>query len=333
MAARYVEDEAVMAEDKGNLYVAKVVKVSQVENSDTFQYFIHYQGWARKYDTWVQADQICKADDEEAKIKLQLYSQAKNPMVATEKTRKEKKSANSSFDDLLDGGDADDSKPAIKRKSNAELEEEARELKRNRSMLSNSDLVQEDDEAMATAQRLEIPMALKKHLLDEWSLISQQDPRRLVKLPRKVTAEKAIQDFVDSLEEKLEDDQFDSHRDFFEGLQLYFEKALPTILLYRHERDQFDEVLRVFPDLVPSQIYGVEHLLRLFVRLPKLMSGVFLPPSEVNKVFAKMTQFLKFVSKNSAKYLSIEEYVLEEEALIVGKHTGEESGAASASVA
>jgi len=310
--APFVEDETVMAEDKGNIYVAKIVKIAQLENSDAFQYFIHYQGWARKYDTWVQADQICKADDEDAKIKLQLYSVSKNPGLAKARKERVNKKSNS-LDSLLADDDEGEQQP--KRKSNAELEEEARELKRNRLMLSTSDLLQEDEADMATAQRLEIPMTLKKHLLDEWSLISQQDPRRLVKLPRKVTAERALQDFVESLEEKMDDDQLEAHRDFYEGLQLYFEKALPTILLYRHERDQYDEIVKNFKDLVPSQIYGTEHLLRLFVRLPKLMSSVFLPPSDVNKVYTKMTQFLKFISKNMSKYISIEDYILEEDAM------------------
>jgi len=332
MEPDYKEDEIVMAEDKGNIYVAKIVKFSQT--GDSFQYFIHYQGWARKYDVWVQADQICKSDDEDAKIKLQLYSQSKNPKLPTKEkvSRTKQNSANSSFDNFADLMDDDTAKPSNKRKSNAELEEEARELKRNRTMLSNSDLVQEDDADMATAQRLEIPMNLKKHLLDEWSLISQQDPRRLVKLPRKVTAEMALRDFVATLDDKLDDEQLDSHRDFYEGVQLYFEKALPTVLLYRHEREQYDEVSKTYSDLVPSQIYGTEHLLRLFVRIPKLMSGVFLPPSETNKVYTKFSQFLKFIGKNASKYLSIEEYVLEDEAMSAGAAEGSGNDSATKAV-
>lgn len=308
-SVKFSEDEMVMAEDKGNIYSAKIVKVIQIEGSDVYQYFIHYQGWARKYDCWVQAEQICKQDDDEAKIRLQLYSESKNPKAP----RAPKPKIAASVDNVEMA--EEDNKPIIKKKGNAELEEEDRQVKRSRAVLSNQDLLQEDEADLATAQRLEMPMGLKKHLLDEWSLISQQDPRRLVKLPRKVTVEKILRDFVESLEGKLDEDQMEVHVDFFEGLQLYFEKALPTILLYRHEREQFDLVTEACVDHTPSQIYGVEHLLRLFVRLPKLMSGVFLPPSDVNKVFTKMSQFLKFLNKNSSKYLVIEDYVSEEEAM------------------
>lgn len=340
--SKFQVDETVMAEDKGNIYVAKIVKFAQIPDAkgdSAFQYFIHYQGWARKFDAWVQADQICKADDEDAKIQLQLYSLSKNPSVPKPPgAAKEGKRGRSSRSDPLEGllselggGEDEDGNAPLKRKSNAELEEEARELKRNRAMLSNSDLLQEDDADMSTAQRLEIPLVLKKHLLDEWTLISQQDPRRLLKLPRKISAEQALKDFVQSLEDKLDDDQYEHQRDFFEGLQLYFEKALPTILLYRHERDQYNLVLEKCPDALPSQIYGPEHLLRLFVRLPKLLSGVFLPPSEVNKVFTKLTQFLKFLAKNSGRYLIPEDYVLEDDAMIIDSEAASAFSASSSS--
>ena len=50
-----------------------------------------------------------------------------------------------------------------------------------------------------------------------------------------------------------------------EGVQSYFDRALSSILLYRIERRQYQELQQKQMDSVPlSQIYGAEHLIRLF---------------------------------------------------------------------
>ena len=49
-----------------------------------------------------------------------------------------------------------------------------------------------------------------------------------------------------------------------DGLKSYFEKALSNILLYRFERHQYVEILKSHANLSLCEIYGPEHLLRLF---------------------------------------------------------------------
>jgi mortality factor 4-like protein 1 len=46
------------------------------------------------------------------------------------------------------------------------------------------------------------------------------------------------------------------------GIRIYFDKALPVMLLYKKERKQYHET--VVDDVPPSMVYGAEHLLRLF---------------------------------------------------------------------
>jgi mortality factor 4-like protein 1 len=53
-----------------------------------------------------------------------------------------------------------------------------------------------------------------------------------------------------------------------EGLKLYFDRALGTLLLYKFERQQFLDLLKDKGESIRmSDVYGAEHLLRLFGRL------------------------------------------------------------------
>jgi len=59
------------------------------------------------------------------------------------------------------------------------------------------------------------------------------------------------------------------------GIRCYFDKALPVLLLYNKEREQYHEL--VVDNVSPSTIYGAEHLLRLFgmsrhILIPVLIS-------------------------------------------------------------
>lgn len=58
----------------------------------------------------------------------------------------------------------------------------------------------------------------------------------------------------------------DSIGDILNGLRCYFDKALPTILLYKKERQQYHDEMTENTS-TPSKVYGAEHLLRLFGKL------------------------------------------------------------------
>ena len=54
------------------------------------------------------------------------------------------------------------------------------------------------------------------------------------------------------------------------------------------------------------KIYGAEHLLRLFVKLPELLGHCKLPHEHVTVLVAKLIELLKFLQANKAKYFVTE---------------------------
>lgn len=57
-------------------------------------------------------------------------------------------------------------------------------------------------------------------------------------------------------------------KEIVDGLRCYFDKALPAMLLYKEERQQYKEVID--DGASPSDVYGAEHLLRLFGTLKSI---------------------------------------------------------------
>jgi mortality factor 4-like protein 1 len=56
----------------------------------------------------------------------------------------------------------------------------------------------------------------------------------------------------------------DIFEEVISGLQIYFDRCLGNILLYRFERQQYVDIRRSNDGKEMSEIYGAEHLLRLF---------------------------------------------------------------------
>lgn len=133
--------------------------------------------------------------------------------------------------------------------------------------LLNQDL--SSDEDLRWAVRIQVPMPLQKHLADEWAVVTKE-PKKLLLLPRTVNFKQVLEDFLKlkcsgkiTTEEQRTD--LRKYRDMCASLVVYFNKALPTLLLYRQERKQYAGVQNMRPEnAMLSDIYGAEHMLRFF---------------------------------------------------------------------
>ena len=69
-------------------------------------------------------------------------------------------------------------------------------------------------------------------------------------------------------------------------------------LLYRFERPQYVQLLNDYPKKSMSEIYGIEHLLRLFVKLSELLCFTKLDASSVEILESSISEILCFLEVN-----------------------------------
>lgn len=107
---------------------------------------------------------------------------------------------------------------------------------------------------------IEIPSNLKQFLLCDWEKIV--DGGKLVPLPRNPTVEMILDKYLQS---KSRDPCAEKIAQLVcSSLRLYFDRCLVWRLLYSAEHAQHDKLIRENKKANVCQIYGAEHLLRLF---------------------------------------------------------------------
>nr|CAB3449637.1 unnamed protein product [Digitaria exilis] len=143
----------------------------------------------------------------------------------------------------------------------------------------------------------QFPITLKKQLVDDWEYVTQLG--KLVQLPRSPTVDDILKRYLEHRAKK-DNKVNDSYAEILKGLRCYFDKALPAMLLYKKERDQYAEEVK--GDVSPSTVYGAEHLLRLFVKLPELLAFVNMEEDALNKLQQKLLDILKFLQKNQSTF-------------------------------
>ena len=94
------------------------------------------------------------------------------------------------------------------------------------------------------------------------------------------------------------------------GVKEYFEKSLGRILLYRFERDQYFEVRKLWEGNDANadrykgagDVYGPEHLCRLFVSMPELVAQTNMDQQSVNRLRDELGRLTGWVAKGSSRW-------------------------------
>jgi len=231
----------------------------KVSIGSKFKYFIHYLNWKPKHDCWIDESLISHRDDEDkvdqlkrsllnSKVKSTKSSATKHDSEASNlenvAARDSKQLLNKKETSRLSSPAVVDMKSTRKRPaesldSDSAVEPAAKH--KHRKHLLTLDLVDEDD--LRYSSRIDIPNLLKKQLVDEYSMIITHVPNRLLRLPKADDANvrSILSDYLNEKRHKLaagDATQLLLFEDLFRGLERYFDKALPSILLYRQERAQ-----------------------------------------------------------------------------------------------
>ena len=126
------------------------------------------------------------------------------------------------------------------------------------------------------AVRLFIPDTLKSILVDDWEKVTKE--QKLVPMPSPTPISLFLNDYyeAESIHRRPGSADADILEEVIAGVKEYFNKALGRILLYRFERPQFYEIHKQVESghgehagKTLCDMYGCEHLLRLFGKSPQ----------------------------------------------------------------
>lgn len=141
-----------------------------------------------------------------------------------------------------------------------------------------------------------IPPALQRQLVDDWEFVTKE--KRLVPLPRTPNVQEVLHKWVNARRQSSDK----AAREVAEGLQAFFDASLRKVLLYSFERPQYLEYFHTGTarddTLLPSAIYGPEHLLRLLLKLPYLLEGTEVGNERMEAIAEKTNELAKYMQKN-----------------------------------
>ncbi|KAH9663772.1 protein MRG1 [Citrus sinensis] len=278
----FSEGERVLAYHGPCIYEAKVQKAELRKKE--WRYYVHYLKsllslghLANSWDEWVGVDRLLKHTEENV-----MKQQALQKKQGADRSSKSGRSAQT------------------KQKSSTDVKVEKEDIKsyvaKGKKRKSDSG-TEKDNVSVEKLVKIQIPSTLKKQLVDDWEFVNQQD--KLVKLPRLPNVDDILTKYL-QYRSKKDGMMTDSIGEILKGIRCYFDKALPVMLLYKKERQQYHDL--VVDNVSPSTIYGAEHLLRLFVKLPELLAYVNIEDETLIRLQQKMIDFLKFMQKNQSTF-------------------------------
>ncbi|EPS69378.1 hypothetical protein M569_05388 [Genlisea aurea] len=285
----FSEGEKVLAYHGPRIYEAKAtlilhcflgVQKAEVRKNE-WRYYVHYLGWNKNWDEWVGTDRLLKHNEKNI-----LEQKALDKKAGVDKNTKTGRPVQTKGKGSTGMSDKEETRNTAgrrnKRKAVASIQ---------------------DNPATEKRVKIQIPPQLKKQLVDDWEFITQQN--KLVKLPRSPSVDEILTEYLE-YRSKKDGMVSDAVGEILNGLRCYFDKALPAILLYKNERQQFREALT--NDASPSSVYGAEHLLRIFVKLPELLGHVRVEEETLVQLQQKLVEFLRFLQSNQTSFFLSDYY-------------------------
>jgi mortality factor 4-like protein 1 len=285
----YDVDQMILARHQGMWYEGKVVDVEPAAGATgEARYKIHFQGWNSRWDYWEkQSSGDLMADTEENRAKNMGKGKGKTNATAgkdgAKDAGKDAGKKRPSKDDGKKGGNK-------KAKTGSKKGGDATDT-------PTPDAPTPDAPPELARLRFNLSTSLKRELIAGWEKITRED--KLVHLPRSVTVSTILERFEsDSRAKARSPEQAEMAGEITSGLRAYFDRSLRAVLLYTQEHAQADELLT--GGKAPCDVYGGEHLLRLFVKLPELVPLGDMDQDATHLLHMRLQDFLRWLQRNAA---------------------------------
>ncbi|KAG7191406.1 Esa1p-associated factor [Scheffersomyces spartinae] len=264
---------------------------AKLKDLATDSYFIHYQGWKNKWDEWVDQSRLLEINKENEQLKKELEMTLKPRKRKQEDQHYEGGAGSSSA-----GAGSNSGAGAGASSSAAGNGTGVRKYKKRKS-------------ANIYEITIKFPNDLKYLLVDDWEFITKN--RQLISIPATKPVHTILKEYLQFKSEQYEHDHLkvDVIKEMLQGLETYFNKALLLLLLYKYERLQLLDLLKQDRQSINhfSEIYGVEHLLRLISNLPSLLSETTMDSVSLGVFISELEQLLMYIKDNLGSYIN--EYV------------------------
>lgn len=264
----------ILAHHRGLLYPARVLKIQ--EKGNKISYFVHYLGWKQRWDEWVSEGRVFKCNDANMRKKELLLEEAK-------KNKNKRKS-----------------KYLINKNKKLKAASTSKNSKKKRQKEVDDTIISESGRASKKTIKIKIPGLLKKQLATDWEQITKKNA--LLPLPRDPSVSQILDYYLSA---PRRDKNPEITKKVIAALKQYFNSCLEYMLLYKHEKQQFVAWMKKKKDTQElSDIYGAEHLTRLFVKLPGLLMYTRAEPAETSLWQQKLSIFVRWLSWKKNYFLN-----------------------------
>merc|ERR1719319_590099 len=289
------------------IYEAKIQEVEVANNIP--KYFIHYKGWNKNWDEWVPEARMLKFNDGNVENQKGLV-RAHEAKEASRKRREH----------VFAVPQAPSPLPKDKGRRKNGLKPKRREgregdfvLQGGKEMsLKAPDATVETEEVFKAKVEIKIkmPEELKTYIVDDWQQVCRQ--RRLCVLPARSTADQLLAEYARTKTaneaEKMKNNKEKAILEVTAGIREYFNAMLPSHLLYRQERAQYEAMVKQAPGLVPCKVYGPVHLLRLFTKLGEMLAYTPLCERSIQLLLYYLHDLLAYIKRNAGVIFSLADY-------------------------
>ncbi|SPO28732.1 related to Chromo domain protein MRG15 [Ustilago trichophora] len=331
----YSDNEKVLCFHGPLIYSAKIRKAEKWTGEDNVtgqvgpHYLVHYDGWKKTWDEWVPETRLLKYSDENLARKATLEEAAKSGSLTSS-------SSNAHADKSATSSGA--VQVGAKRGRDGDVHHSTSSKGGSgggsRGKRSKAETVESEEDFLKRPEvKISLPDELKLQLVDDWENITKKG--ELVPLPRKPCVKTILDDYKAYYLSSNKGGGGGGGKsrspqvveEVLKGLKLYFDRSLGQNLLYRFERAQYVEYRKkngpkmgdgdvgnarsgngsMGGDMEPSDVYGAEHLLRLFVNLPMIIVHTSMDAESIGLLKEHLAEFLSYIAKEKHR-LFVREY-------------------------